>query len=124
MNKNLKEIIAPQWIEEQQGVYIPLIDRILLKKQVSKMSYHDYIIHAKKNNIQIATKKELLQIYLQKEEINDILKKHNGDLLQDWYGSSSEYDTSNMWIVSLNSGYCSYTYKSKLFFSRVVIKLK
>ena len=29
--KELKELIQPYWIEEQQGEYIPLIDKVLLK---------------------------------------------------------------------------------------------
>ena len=28
--KELKELIQPYWVEEQQGVYIPLIDKVLL----------------------------------------------------------------------------------------------
>ena len=27
MNDKLKELIQPYWVEEQQGVYIPLIDK-------------------------------------------------------------------------------------------------
>ena len=30
MNDKLKELIQPYWVEEQQGVYIPLIDKVLL----------------------------------------------------------------------------------------------
>ena len=29
MNDKLKELIQPYWVEEQQGVYIPLIDKVL-----------------------------------------------------------------------------------------------
>ena len=32
--KELKELIKPYWVEEQQGVYIPLIDKVLLKENV------------------------------------------------------------------------------------------
>lgn len=32
--KELKELIKPYWIEEQQGVYISLIDKALLKDNV------------------------------------------------------------------------------------------
>ena len=35
MNDKLKELIQPYWVEEQQGVYIPLIDKVLLKDNVS-----------------------------------------------------------------------------------------
>lgn len=32
--KELKELIQPYWVEGQQGVYIPLIDKMLLKDNV------------------------------------------------------------------------------------------
>lgn len=60
MKKDLKEMIAPYWIEEQQGVYIPLIDKVLLKDNVPSMPYDDYMAYAMDNNTQIATKEELL----------------------------------------------------------------
>ncbi len=123
MNKNLKEMIAPYWIEEQQGVYIPLIDKVLLKDNVPSMPYDDYMEYAKTHNIQIATKEDLLQMYLQKEEINSILKEHNGDLLNDWFGSSSEY-SSYEWFVNFGSGNCLTTYKTYSNLSRAVVALK
>lgn len=81
MNDKLKELIQPYWVEEQQGVYIPLIDKVLLKNNVPEMSYYDYMKYAESNGVQIATKDELLQMYLQRGEINKILKEHNGDIL-------------------------------------------
>lgn len=81
MNNKLKELIQPYWVKEQQGVYIPLIDKVLLKDNVPAMSYYDYMEYAKSNGVQIATKDDLLQMYLQKDEINKILREHNGDML-------------------------------------------
>ena len=116
-------MIAPYWIEEQQGVYIPLIDKVLLKDNVPSMPYDDYMAYAMDNNTQIATKEELLQMYLQKEEINSILKEHNGDLLNDWFGSSSEY-SSYEWFVNFGSGNCLTTYKTYSNLSRAVMALR
>ena len=59
MDKQLQKMIAPRWIEEQQGVYIPLIDKVLLKDNVPEMPYNDYMDYAKEHNVQIATKEEL-----------------------------------------------------------------
>lgn len=123
MDRNLKEMIAPRWIEEQQGVYIPLIDKVLLKDNVLSMPYHDYMSYAKERNVQIATKEELLQMYLQKEEINNILKEHNGDLLDGWFGSSSEYSLYSEWVVYFGSGNCSFTHKDNSILSRAVVAL-
>lgn len=96
MNNKLKELIQPYWVEEQQGVYIPLIDKVLLKNNVPEMSYYDYMEYAKSNGVQIATKDELLQMYLQRDQINKILEEHNGDIFNAWVGSSSEYNSYNM----------------------------
>ena len=43
MNNKLKELIQPYWVEEQQGVYIPLIDKVLPKNNVPEMPYGDYM---------------------------------------------------------------------------------
>ena len=64
MNNKLKELIQPYWVEEQQGVYIPLIDKVLLKENVPAMPYLDSMKYAKTNGVQIATRDDLLQIYL------------------------------------------------------------
>lgn len=124
MNDKVKKIIQPYWVEEQQGVYIPLIDKVLLKNSVPAMSYDDYMEYAKSNRVQIATKGELLQMYLQKDEINKILKKHGGDILDTWFGSSSESYSSYEWFVYFDSGYCFYADKSSPYVSRAVVKLK
>ena len=107
MNDKLKELIQPYWVEEQQGVYIPLIDKVLLKNNVPEMHYEDYMKYAKSNGVQIATKDELLQMYLQKDEINKILREHNGDMLDTCFVSSSEYDLVFGWVVNFGSGSCN-----------------
>lgn len=123
--KELKEQIQPYWIEEQGCVYIPLIDKILLKNNVPAMSYYDYMEYAKSNGVQIATKDELLQMYLQRDEINKILKEHNGDTLAfDCFNSSSEFNSLYVWFVYFDSGYCDYSNKSYPSVSRAVVDLK
>lgn len=124
MNDKLKELIQPYWVEEQQGVYIPLIDKVLLKNNVPAMSYYDYIEYAKSNGVQIATKDELLQMYLQRDQINKILEKHNGDMLDTWFGSSSKYGLYSEWFVNLVYGYCYYATKCNSSVSRAVVNLK
>ena len=124
MNDKLKELIQPYWIEEQQGVYIPLIDKVLLKNNVPEMHYEDYMEYAKSNGVQIATKDELLQMYLQKDEINKILREHNGDMLDTWFGSSSEYGLYYEWCVNFGSGYCYNATKLNYNASRAVVDLK
>lgn len=124
MNDKLKELIQPYWVEEQQGVYIPLIDKVLLKNNVPEMPYEDYMEYAKSNGVQIATKDELLQMYLQRDQINKILEKHNGDMLDTWFGSSSKHGLYSEWLVNFGSGYCYYTSNHYSYVSRAVADLK
>ena len=124
MNNKLKEQIQPYWVEEQQGVYIPLIDKVLLKNNVPEMSYDGYMKYAESNGVQIATKDELLQMYLQKDKINKILIEHNGDMLDTWFGSSSKYGLYSEWLVNFGSGYCYYATKHNYSASRAVVDLK
>ena len=124
MNNKLKELIQPYWVEEQQGVYIPLIDKVLLKDNVPAMLYYDYMEYAKSNGVQIATKDELLQMYLQKDEINKILREHNGNILDTWVGSSSEYNLYCVFIITFGIGYCHHAFKSYPYVSRTVVDLK
>lgn len=124
MNNKLKELIQPYWVEEQQGVYIPLIDKVLLKNNVPEMPYGDYMEYAKSNGVQIATKDELLQMYLQRDQINKILEEHNGDMLDTWFGSSSKHGLYSEWLVNFGSGYCYYTSNHYPYVSRAVEDLK
>lgn len=124
MNSKLKELIQPYWVEEQQGVYIPLIDKVLLKNNVPAMPYDDFMKYEKTNGVQIATKDELLQMYLQKDEINKILREHNGDMLDAWFGSSSKHGLYYEWLVNFGSGYCYYKFKTYSDVSRAVVDLK
>lgn len=124
MNDKLKEQIQPYWVEEQQGVYIPLIDKVLLKNNIPAMSYDGYMKYAESNGVQIATKDELLHMYLQKDEINKILKKHGGDMLDTWFGSSSESVSGIKFVVHLGSGYCYTTDRIYCYVSRAVVGLK
>lgn len=125
MNDKLKELIQPYWVEEQQGVYIPLIDKVLLKDNVPAMSYYDYMKYAKNNGVKIAKKDELLQMYLQKRTINKILEEHNGDILtSSWFGSSSEFNLFSVWVVYFGSGHCFTSTKYDSYVSRAVVGLK
>lgn len=124
MNDKLKELIQPYWVEEQQGVYIPLIDKVLLKNNVPAMSYYNYMVYAKSKGVQIATQDNLLQMYLQKDEINKILREHNGDILDTSFGSSSESYPFCIWFVNFSSGSCINTLKDYSYASRAVVDLK
>ena len=70
-------------------------------------------------------KDEVPQMYLQRDEINKILKEHNGDTLAfDCFNSSSEFNSLYVWFVYFDSGYCDYSNKSYPSVSRAVVDLK
>lgn len=96
----------------------------MLKDNIPEMTYYDYMAYAKANGVQIASKDELLMMYLQRDQINKILKAHNGDRLNKYTGSSTWYDLSCMWDVHLVTGRCTTTYKDYEYVSRAVIGLK
>lgn len=119
-------MIAPRWCEEQNGVFVPLIGKVLEAKNLTSapMPWYNFMDLAKAKGKQIATKDELLQMYLQKDEINAILKEHDGDLLEGWFGSSSEYNRSSDWVVYFGSGICYSTYKHISHSARAVAELR
>lgn len=124
MNNKIEQI-QPYWVESQQGVYIPLINKVLLKDNVPIMPYKDYMEYARYNKVQIATKDELLQMYLQKNEINKILKEHNGNTLAfDWFGSSSEHHSYSVWAIHFDTGCSTSVFKDISYLSRAVVGLK
>ena len=124
MNNKIEQI-QPYWVESQQGVYIPLINKVLLKDNVPIMPYKDYMEYARYNKVQIATKDELLQMYLQRDEINKILKEYNGDTLSfNLFGSSSEYKSFYAWAVNLDAGHCTTIDKVISYVSKAVVDLK
>lgn len=126
MTKDLKEMIAPRWCEEQNGVFVPLIGKVLEAKNLAPepMTWYDFMDLAKKQGKQVATKEELLQMYLQRDEINAILQEHGGDQLEGWFGSSSESFRVNEWIVDFGSGYCGTTSKTYSGLARAVAALQ
>ncbi|MGM9767435.1 MAG: hypothetical protein ACI3Z0_03080 [Candidatus Cryptobacteroides sp.] len=126
MTKELKEMIAPRWCEEKNGVFVPLIGKVLEAKNLAPepMTWYDFMDLAKAQGKQVATKEELLQMYLQKDEINAILKEHDGDLLEGWFGSSSEYSRGNEWVVDFGSGHCYGTTKTLSYLARAVAALQ
>ena len=80
--------------------------------------------YAKTNEIKIVTRDDLLQMYLQKDEINKILKEHNGDMLDTWFGSSLEYNSLYVRFVHFSTGSCGVASKHYLSVSRAVVDLK
>ena len=135
MTKELKAMIAPRWCEEQNGVYVPLIGKVLEADNLAAeaMCYQDIMKLAQKQGKQVATRAELFQLFLQKDEINEILAEHGCKVLTGWYCASDLVDealiyrpqfTGRPFAIDFDdglSGFLSTTHKLK---ARTVAPLK
>ena len=94
MTKELRAMIAPRWCEEQNGVYVPLIGKVLEADNLAEkaMCYQDIMNLAQKQWKQVTTRAELFQLFLQKDEINEILAEHGCNVLTGWYCASDLVD--------------------------------
>ena len=118
-------MIAPYWSEEHQGVVIPLLNKVLDAKNLSPkpLNWYENMELAKEKGREWMTKEDFHILYWQKDDINKILADHGGDLLEGWYGCSSEYDFNYYWIVYFSSGNCGSTGKSYSSVARGLVAL-
>ena len=121
----LKEMIAPYWSPEHNGVVIPLLNKVLDLKNLSDQPRNRWENKelAKQAGKELMTNEDFHILYWQRNEINEILAEHGGDLLEGWFGSSSEYSLGNNWIVNFGSGYCFSTGKSISYLARGLVAL-
>ena len=98
MTKELRAMIAPRWCEEQNGVYVPLIGKVLEADNLAEeaVCYQDIMNLAREKWKQVATKAELFQLFLQKDEINEILAEHGCNVLTGWFCASDHDDEAEM----------------------------
>ena len=102
-------MIAPYWSKEHKGVVIPLLNKVLDLKNLSKkpQNWWENKKLAEQTGKELMTEEDFQILYSQKNEINAILAEHGGDLLEGWFGSSSEFNFNTIWLVNFDSGYCS-----------------
>lgn len=103
--------IAPYWSEERGGVVIPLLGIVLnAKNLLYDESWTDARTMCAAVSTRMFTKHEAYILMWQKDEINAILKEHDGDLLDGWYWTDTEDKkglATNAWYVDFGSGYFS-----------------
>lgn len=100
----------------------------LHKKQVwvgmndepEQMTWAEAMAWAKENNKHIPTIDELTVAYLHKDEINAALEANGGEPLKedDWYWSSSEYNSYYSWELSMLNGGRDYGSKGSDYYVR------
>ncbi|MBQ8482856.1 MAG: hypothetical protein IJ504_00965 [Bacteroidales bacterium] len=109
----LKDDIAPYWSEQHNGVVIPLLNKVLDAKNLSKKP-QNWLKNkelAEQAGKEWMTREDFHILYWQRNEINAILAEHEGDLLEGWFASSSECSNYHHWIVDFGSGNCYSTGK-------------
>lgn len=96
--------IAPYWDEKRKGVAIPLIGKVLHAKCLGNASWKGAKKLAKKAGGELFSQKEGYILAYYKDEINELLKAHGGDKLEDWNWCSSEESAAYAWFVAFDSG--------------------
>ncbi len=97
--------LAPSWSEERKAVYVPIIGKYLdAKRSEKEMTWDEAMAYAKKAGKELPSKHEMFAILFFKDEINAILSEHDGDLLEEWAWSSSEYSAYYAWYVYFTNG--------------------
>ena len=121
----LKEMIAPYLSPEHNGVVIPLLNKVLDLKNLSDQprNWWENKELAEQAGKEWMTKEDFHILYWQRNEINEILAEHGGDLLEGWFGTSSEYNSYGNWIGNFGSGNCHGTYKYHSYLARGLVAL-
>ena len=119
----------PYWDEERGGVVIPLLGIVLdARNLLEKASWDTARTMCSTAGTRMFTKQEAYVLMWQKDAINDILKEHNGDLLDgrfwtDTEDEDPEYSAASAWFVNFGSGYFVSHYKYYSFTVRAVAAL-
>lgn len=121
----LKEMIAPYWSPEHNGVVIPLLNKVLDLKNLSDQPRNRWENKelAKQAGKELMTNEDFHILYWQRNEINEILAEHGGDLLIGWFGTSTECSDYYCWIVSFGSGICNFTLVINSYVGRGLVAL-
>lgn len=77
------------------------------------------------DNIHVHDIRELSLLHLNIDDVNAGLSAAGGEKLKGYYWSSTEYGSSNAWILYMGNGYRNYIYKGNLsLYVRPVLALK
>lgn len=118
----------PYWDEERGGVAIPLLGIVLDAKNLAKEDWSSARTLCAAAGQRMFTKSEAYILMWQKDEINAILKEHNGDLLDGWFWTDTEdedpeYSATIAWYVGFGSGYFYFNLKYYTYVVRAVAAL-
>ncbi len=117
--------LAPRWDKEHQAVFVPLINKLLDPKNLceAERTWDEAMQLAKAAGKELISKKDIYALLFFKEEINDILRKHDGDLLEGYFWSSLEFNATYAWYVYFGNGYLGIYNKNDTCQVRAVVAL-
>lgn len=98
--------LAPTWDAKHNGVYVPLLNITIqaynLRDECDniELTWNKAKQLAEAAGGRLFTKEEAYILLYQKEEINAILKEHNGNLLDSVTWSSTEYKEERAWLIN------------------------
>lgn len=122
LDKRSETIWAIGSYDTKLGIYAGMCNEkqiwVALKDAPKEMNWEDakkYCdeLDADCDGWHLPEKEELMLIYVNKDIINEALKKHGGkSMKEDWYWSSSEYTNFSAWGQNFYGGYIYGYYKS------------
>ena len=108
-------IITPFWSEEQRGVVVPTIGKVipLFQPTEDRKTWPEAMKLAEELGQQLPTVEEWHEIRRHRNVINEILASKGGDTITAaGFWSCTEYSQYNAWYVSFGSGITSNGSKS------------
>ena len=119
------DTIRPRWNAEHNGVFVPIINKIVQLKDLSKgANWHEAMELAKKAGGELMSHKDVDIIHFFLEDINRILLEHGGEPLEGYHWTSLEYSATIAWIVNFSSGQLSTNnFKGYSYVVRAVVAL-
>lgn len=109
----MENTLKPYWDEERNGVFVPLINKVIDAHNLceEEKNWDEAMRLAKEAGKALPSVKEMHLMFYFKDEINALLEEHGGDKLEGWFWASTEYNSTNAWIMAFSNGDCTYDYK-------------
>ena len=120
-------IITPFWSEEQRGVVVPTIGKVipLFQPTEDRKTWPEAMKLAEELGQQLPTVEEWHEIRRHRNVINEILASKGGDIITAaHFWSCTEYSQNFAWGVNFGSGYTPYNGKYNDFYVRPLAAFK
>lgn len=120
-------ITTPFWSEEQRGVVVPTIGKVipLFQPSEDRKTWHEAMKLAEELGQQLPTVEEWHEIRRHRNVINEILASKGGDTITaTYFWACTEGSQYYAWYVFFGSGYTYGNYKYSDFYARPLAAFK